>query len=133
VNLVLGYRYRLPRHLSYTNSSQPRTTRFTGRSSRVSSIALPSRGAPSKRDRGFIRFKRPHQASSLLAVRNATIVGNSAQWRRCKRKATASPLAVFFWKEITTTKPLILFIFGKEFRGTRSRPESDRVGKHSER
>ena len=119
-SLVL--RYRLPRHLSYTNGSQLQTTKtHQERGSRVSLVALRSWGAPLKRDRGFIQFKRPHPASSLLAVRNLRIVGNSAL-RRCKKRDTASPLAIFF-REIDTTKPLIRFIFSKEFRGTRSRPE----------
>ena len=69
---------------------------------------------------------------TFVSLKNASIVGNSAQ-RSCKRKATASRLATSFRKEITTTKPLILFTFAKEIRGARSRPESDWVGKHSER
>jgi len=47
----------------------------------VSSVALRFWGAPSKRDRGFIRFGRPHLASSLLTVKNASIVRSSAQRR----------------------------------------------------
>jgi len=47
----------------------------------VSSVALRFWGAPSKRDRGFIRFGRSYLASSLLTVKNASIVRSSAQRR----------------------------------------------------
>jgi len=130
VNTVLGY--RLSRHQIFTNSSQLWTTKSTGSNHQESSQTLYTSGDRLRKEIEDSYDYCGPTYRSFISFKNAGLVGDSAL-RTFKRKATPSCLHAFFRKEITTIKPLILLTFGKELRGARSLPESDRVGKHSER